>query len=193
MTATLVIIDRSLSMPMNDFFFHARTRAIELVEHLSRTDSPDQLHGVLAFATTTTAIDPSDLPDLEWDHEYGSNLAHVLRVATTSFNGRAGKVLLLSDLFASAFTDQNDKVVFSSPPSQETLDLTTHAINACRSAAIQIHARRYYCQDIAHPYQSQTIRDAILQTGGTVEDFPIEPPPRVGSARLRNGASLYSA
>jgi uncharacterized protein with von Willebrand factor type A (vWA) domain len=124
-TAVALILDRSLSMPMNDFFYPARARAIELVDDLSQPGCPDHLQALIAFGAKAGVTDPADLPDLEFDYEYGSNLDAALRLVVASLNGTPGRLILISDLVASAHTGPYGDLVFSTPPNAETLDRTT--------------------------------------------------------------------
>jgi hypothetical protein len=60
------------------------------------------------------------------------------------------RVILISDLVASAHTGPDGELVFSTPPRPETLDRTMEAIRLCA--------------------------EGILASGGTVQDVPIDSP-----------------
>ena len=101
MTAVVVILDRSLSMPMNDFFYPDRARAIELIDDLSQPGGPDHLQALITLGSRAGVTDPADLPDLEFDYEYGSNLDEALRLALAGLSGEPGRAILISDLVGS--------------------------------------------------------------------------------------------
>jgi uncharacterized protein with von Willebrand factor type A (vWA) domain len=102
MVAVVVIYDRSLSMPMNGLFYAAQARAIHTIEVLGRSGSPDHLSAAVEFGARAAVVDPSRLSELEWDYEYGSNLADAVSLGLSSLRGEPGRIVLCSDLFASA-------------------------------------------------------------------------------------------
>ena len=175
-TAVVLILDRSLSMPMNDFFYPARARAIELIEDLSQPGCPDHLHALITLGSRARVTDPADLPDLEWDVEYGSNLDEALRLAMARFCGDPGRIILISDLVASAHTGPDGEPVFSTPPTPETLDRTMEAIRLCAEEPISVEAWRYYTIGREDRDNSGVIAEGILASGGTVQDVPIDSP-----------------
>jgi uncharacterized protein with von Willebrand factor type A (vWA) domain len=173
MAAVVVALDRSLSMPMNGLFWAARERACEVIEALGNPEGPDHLHAVVAFGARASLLPPSQVKQLEWDHDYGSNLEAALKATRDSLDGKPARLLLLSDLFADAHTGDEGQVVFSSPPAQDTLDRTIGAIRDCEAGQLTIDAVRYRSGE---PYDEaqwrvvSLIGDAILTAGGTVED-----------------------
>jgi hypothetical protein len=175
-TAVVLILDRSLSMPMNDFFHLARGRAVEVIDALSRPGCPDHLLALITVGPKARVTEPADLPDLEFDYEYGSNLEEALRLALTILSGRPGRVILVSDLVATAHTGLDGEVVFSSPPSPETLARTTEAIRLCADQGVSVEAWRYYNLRPGRRDDSEVIRGSILATGGKVEDIPLDTP-----------------
>src|ERR1700677_474846 len=143
MAPVVVVFDRSLSMPMNNLFFPAQSKAIETIEGLGRSGDPDHLCAAVAFGARAALIEPTRLAELEWDYEYGSNLADALQLALASLSGQPGRIVLCSDCFASAHTDEWGEVVFSCPPAKETLERTVDAIRSCGGAGVTIAAFRY--------------------------------------------------
>jgi uncharacterized protein with von Willebrand factor type A (vWA) domain len=173
MAAVVVVLDLSLSMPMNGLFWAAKKRACEVIEALGSPDGPDHLHALVTFGTSASMVLPSQVEELEWKHDYGSNLEAALRASRESLDGDPGRVLLLSDLFADAHTGDDGQVVFSSPPTQETLNRTVDAIRECGAAQLTTDAVRYRSGEPYDEDQSRVvgmIGDAILSTGGAIED-----------------------
>ena len=176
MTAVVVILDCSLSMPMNDFFHLARGRAVEVVDDLSQPGCPDHLHALVTVGPKARVTEPADLPDLEFDYQYGSNLEEALTLALAALSGKPGRVILISDLVATAHTGLDGEVVFSSPPSPETLTRTTEAIRLCADQGVSVEAWRYYNLGSRRRDDSEVIRGSILATGGKVQDIPVDTP-----------------
>ena len=110
--------------------------------------------------------DPAELPDLEFDYEYGSNLDEALRLAFAGLSGGPRRIIVISDLYVSAPTSEASKVVFSWPPAKQTLDRTTEAIRLCTATAITLEAWPY-CDDGANAQDvSGLVRASILHYGG---------------------------
>jgi len=159
-------------MALNGLWGAAQTRAIETIEDLRDPAVSDHLHAFVEFGSRAAVMEPSQFSELTWDYTYGSNLEEALRLSESDLNGQPGRIVLLSDLFASAHTDQEDQVVFSCPPAQETLDRTIDAIRSCRDASITIDAIRYRSGETRTEEESivAVILEAICGAGGTVED-----------------------
>jgi uncharacterized protein with von Willebrand factor type A (vWA) domain len=188
MAAVVVVLDLSLSMPMNGLFWDARQRASDVIEALDGPDGPDHLHALVTFGTSASLVSPSQVKELEWNHDYGSNLEAALRASKESLDGEPARLVLLSDLFADAHTGDDGQVVFSCPPVQETLDRTVEAIRDCWAAQLAIDAVRYRSGE---PYDEDQWRvvsligDAILRAGGTVEERFIAEAVDTGGAPAR--------
>jgi uncharacterized protein with von Willebrand factor type A (vWA) domain len=178
MAPVVVIYDRSLSMPMNNLFLRAQSKATETIEGLGRSGGPDHLCAAVAFGARAALVEPTRLAELEWDYEYGSNLAEALQLALASLNGQRGRIVLCSDCFASAHTDESGEVVFSCPPAKETVERTVEAVRSCGHAGVTIEAFRYrngeVPEDEAWPVVA--VLDAILEAGGLVEDIDVDDP-----------------
>src|SRR3974390_2031728 len=135
MAPVVVVYDRSLSMPMNKLFFPPQAKAIETIDGFGRSGGPDPLRAAVAFGAKAAVVEPSRLAELEWDYEYGSNLADALRLSLASLGCQPGRIVLCSDAFASAHPEEWGEVVFSCPPARETLDRTVEAIRSSVSRA----------------------------------------------------------
>jgi uncharacterized protein with von Willebrand factor type A (vWA) domain len=163
---------------MNNLFLPAQSKAIETIESLGRSGDPDHLCAAVAFGTRAALVEPTRLAELKWDYEYGSSLADALQLALASLNGQPGRIVLCSDCFASAHTDESGEVVFSCPPAEGTLDRTVAAIRSCGDAGVTVEAFRYrngeFREDEAWPVVA--VRDAILEAGGLVEDVDVDDP-----------------
>lgn len=178
MAPVVVVYDRSLSMPMNNLFLPAQSKAVETIEGLGRSADPDHLCAAVAFGARAALVEPTRLAELEWDYEYGSNLADALQLALASLNGQPGRIVLCSDCFASAHTDQSGEVVFSCPPAKETLERTVEAIRSCGDAGVTIEAFRYRNGEVREDdaWPAVAVLETILEAGGLVEDIDVDDP-----------------
>jgi len=176
MAAVVVALDRSLSMPTNGLFWAARTRATDAIDALGQPGCPDHLLSVVGFGPRAVLLEASRVPELDWDYDYGSNLSDALRLGQSCLSGQPGRIVVLSDLFADAHTDEQGNVVFSCPPTTETLQRTVATIRSCGDASITIQALRYRSGETREEEEEpiEVVTDAILTTGGTVEDVHIE-------------------
>jgi uncharacterized protein with von Willebrand factor type A (vWA) domain len=178
MAPVVVVFDRSLSMPMNNLFFPAQSKAVETIEGLGRSGDPEDLCAAVAFGARAALVEPTRLVELEWDYEYGSNLADALQLALASLSGQPGRIVLCSDCFASAHTDESGEIVFSCPPAKETLERTVEAIQSCGDAGVTIEAFRYRNGELreGEAWPVVAVLDAILEARGLVEDIDVDDP-----------------
>ncbi len=85
---TVVVLDRSLSMPMHDYWVPAKRSIVTLVQSLQGPTSSDHLNGIVVIGERARWVEPAELESLEWDYSYGSNLASALDLATAGFEGK---------------------------------------------------------------------------------------------------------
>ena len=74
-TATVLLLDLSLSMPMRDNFVPAKKMALALHTLITSRFPRDYL-GLVGFSEVARVIEPEDLPTVSWDYVYGTNLQH---------------------------------------------------------------------------------------------------------------------
>jgi len=76
-TATVVLLDLSLSMPMRNRFLAAKKTAVALHE-LVRTTFPRDRLAFVGFGLVAREIPAANLASVSWDLDYGTNLQHAL-------------------------------------------------------------------------------------------------------------------
>nr|MDA8342568.1 hypothetical protein [Actinomycetota bacterium] len=97
-TATVLLLDLSLSMPMRDNFVPAKKMALALHTLIS-TRFPRDYLGVVGFSEVAREILPEDLPTVSWDYVYGTNLQHGLILARRMLAHQPGtkQIILVTD------------------------------------------------------------------------------------------------
>jgi len=144
-SATVLLLDLSLSMPMRGNFVPAKKMAMALHTLIS-TRFPRDYLGLVGFSEVAREIEPEDLPTVSWDYVYGTNLQHGLILARKMLAHQQGtkQIILVTDGEPTAHIIPYDgglgyDVFFNWPPVQETLELTLAEVMRCTKAQITIN------------------------------------------------------
>ena len=144
-TATVLLLDLSLSMPMRDNFVPAKKMALALHTLIS-TRFPRDYLGIVGFSEVAREILPEDLPTVSWDYVYGTNLQHGLILARRMLAHQPGtkQIILVTDGEPTAHiipdgTPGGYDVYFNYPPVPETLEVTLAEVLRCTRAKITIN------------------------------------------------------
>jgi uncharacterized protein with von Willebrand factor type A (vWA) domain len=144
-SATVLLLDLSLSMPMRDNFVPAKKMAMALHTLIS-TRFPRDYLGLVGFSEVAREIEPEDLPTVSWDYVYGTNLQHGLILARKMLAHQQGtkQIILVTDGEPTAHIVPIDGgldyfVDFNYPPIPETLELTLAEVMRCTKANITIN------------------------------------------------------
>ena len=144
-SATVLLLDLSLSMPMRDNFVPAKKMAMALHTLIS-TRFPRDYLGLVGFSAVAREIEPEDLPTVSWDYVYGTNLQHGLILARKMLAHQQGtkQIILVTDGEPTAHIVPYDgglgyDVEFNYPPRPETLELTLAEVLRCTKANITIN------------------------------------------------------
>jgi len=144
-SATVLLLDLSLSMPMRGRFVPAKKMAMALHTLIS-TQFPRDYLGLVGFGEVAREIQPEDLPTVSWDYIYGTNLQHALILARKMLAHQQGtkQIILVTDGEPTAHI-VNDPggvgydVYFNYPPMPETLEVTLAEVMRCTKAGITIN------------------------------------------------------
>ena len=79
-SSTVLMLDLSMSMPMEGRFVPAKKVAMALHSLISSQFPRDYL-GVVVFSETARVIKPEQIPQASWDYVYGTNMHHGLTLA----------------------------------------------------------------------------------------------------------------
>ena len=144
-SATVLLLDLSLSMPMRDNFVPAKKMAMALHTLIS-TRFPRDYLGLVGFSEVAREIEPEDLPTVSWDYVYGTNLQHGLILARKMLAHQQGtkQIILVTDGEPTAHIVPIDGgldyfVDFNYPPIPETLELTLAEVMRCTKANFTIN------------------------------------------------------
>jgi uncharacterized protein with von Willebrand factor type A (vWA) domain len=144
-SATVLLLDLSLSMPMRDNFVPAKKMAMALHTLISSRFPRDYL-GLVGFSEVARVIEPEDLPTVSWDYVYGTNLQHGLILARKMLAHQEGtkQIILVTDGEPTAHVipyagGVGYDVSFNYPPIPETLEVTLAEVMRCTRAGITIN------------------------------------------------------
>ncbi|HUR78696.1 MAG TPA: hypothetical protein VMZ22_12175 [Acidimicrobiales bacterium] len=124
-SATVLMVDLSLSMPMRDNFLAAKKVAMALHSLISSKFPKDYL-GIVGFSEVARVLKPRDLPEVSWDFVYGTNMQHGFLLARQLLARQSGtkQIIMITDGEPTAHIQDDGEVFFSYPPVQETIDAT---------------------------------------------------------------------
>ncbi len=144
-SATVLLLDLSLSMPMRDNFVPAKKMALALHTLIASRFPRDYL-GLVGFSEVARVIEPEDLPTVSWDYVYGTNLQHGLILARKMLAHQPGtkQIILVTDGEPTAHVIPDADgvgydVYFNYPPVPETLEVTLAEVLRCTRAGITIN------------------------------------------------------
>jgi uncharacterized protein with von Willebrand factor type A (vWA) domain len=140
-TATVLMVDLSLSMFMNGRLQAAKRTAIAL-DSLIRSQYPKDNLYIIGFSQRAGEIKKEDLPFVNWNgYEHGTNIQHALNLARKKLaKERSGnkQIILISDGEPTAHME-GDEIYFQYPPSFRTLSMTLREVIRCTQKGIVIN------------------------------------------------------
>ncbi len=138
--ATVLAIDLSLSMPMEDNFLAAKKVAIALQSLIASRYPRDHL-GLIGFSATAREIGLNDLPQVSWDFAYGTNLQHALQLGRKMLSTHSGtkQIIVITDGEPTAHIEDDGGVFFNYPAVPETIERTMREVLRCTKEHIVIN------------------------------------------------------
>jgi uncharacterized protein with von Willebrand factor type A (vWA) domain len=140
-TATVLLVDLSLSMFMNGRLQAAKRTAIAL-DSLIRSQFPKDSMSIIGFSQRAGEIKKEDLPFVNWNgYEHGTNIQHALYLARQRLSKeRSGnkQIILISDGEPTAHIE-NEQIYFQYPPSFRTISMTLREVKRCTQKGIIIN------------------------------------------------------
>jgi len=139
-SATVLMVDLSLSMPMRDNFLAAKKVAMALHSLISSRYPRDYL-GLVGFSEVARTIEPRELPEVSWDYVYGTNMQHGFMLARRLLAKEHGtkQIIMITDGEPTAHLLPSGEPVFNYPPTQETVDATLHEVLRATREGIRIN------------------------------------------------------
>lgn len=140
-SATVIMLDLSLSMPMRDNFVAAKKMAMALHALISSRFPTDYL-GIVGFSRAARRIAFKDLPEVSWDYDWGTNIQHGLLLARRMLSHQRGtkQVIMVTDGEPTAHWPPGaTEPVFAYPPAPETVDATLAEVVRCTKEGIRLN------------------------------------------------------
>ena len=139
-SATVLMLDLSLSMPMRDNFLPAKKVAMALHSLIS-TQFPRDWLGLVGFSETAREITADQLPEVSWDFVYGTNMQHGFAISRRLLARQHGtkQIIMITDGEPTAHIDAHGEPFFSYPPVRETVDATLREVVRCTNDGIRIN------------------------------------------------------
>ncbi len=154
-TATVLMVDMSRSMLLNNCFFAAKKVALAL-DSLIRGQYPrDTLH-VIGFSYQARELKPGALPQLVWDeYEYGTNMQHGFMLARQLLGRQKSankQIIMITDGEPTAHWEVGaPHPYFNYPPTYRTIQETLKEVVRCTKDNIIINTfmleRNYQLED----------------------------------------------
>ncbi|HUD18793.1 MAG TPA: VWA domain-containing protein [Acidimicrobiales bacterium] len=158
-SATVLLVDLSMSMPMRDNFVPAKRMAMAL-QTLISSKFPRDFLGIVGFSEVAREIRPDELPTAMWDYVYGTNLQHALALSRRMLAHQHGtkQIIVVTDGEPTAHIDDYGEVLFNYPPVPETLRRTMAEVIRCTRANIVINCFALDLQRTHYPFVEQIAR-----------------------------------
>ncbi|HKY14315.1 MAG TPA: hypothetical protein VJM33_05285, partial [Microthrixaceae bacterium] len=139
-SATVLMLDLSLSMPMRDNFLPAKKVAMALHSLISMQYPRDFL-GIVGFSEVARELRADQLPEVSWDFVYGTNMQHGFVLARTMLARQTGtkQIIMITDGEPTAHINQYGAPEFHYPPTRETVDATLLEVTRCTRDGIRIN------------------------------------------------------
>ncbi len=139
-SSTVLMLDLSMSMPMEGRFVPAKKVAMAL-QALIASQFPRDYLGVVVFSETARVIRAAEIPEASWDYVYGTNMHHALTLARQLLSRQHGskQIIMVTDGEPTAHVLPDGEVYFHYPPVRETIEATLREVVRCTNAGIRIN------------------------------------------------------
>ncbi|CAN5712663.1 VWA domain-containing protein [soil metagenome] len=124
-SATVLMLDLSLSMPMRDNFLAEKKVAMALHSLIS-TQFPRDFLGIVGFSEVARELKPEQLPEVSWDFVYGTNMQHGFLLSRRMLARQSGtkQIIMITDGEPTAHITPSGDVAFNYPPIPATVEAT---------------------------------------------------------------------
>ena len=139
-TATVLMLDLSLSMPMRENFLPAKKVAMALHALISMQYPRDYL-GIVGFSEVARVLEAHQLPEVSWDFVYGTNMQHGFVLARQLLARQHGtkQIIMITDGEPTAHINSYGEPEFHYPPIRATVDATLLEVSRCTRDQIRIN------------------------------------------------------
>jgi uncharacterized protein with von Willebrand factor type A (vWA) domain len=138
-SATVLMLDLSLSMPMRDNFLAAKKVAVAL-HALITSQFPRDFLAIIGFSEVARELKAAQLPEVSWDFVYGTNMQHAFLLARRLLAHESGtrQIIMITDGEPTAHIEGNE-VFFHYPPVSTTIEKTLAEVDRCTREGIRIN------------------------------------------------------
>src|SRR5690348_14727342 len=174
-SATVLMLDVSMSMPMRDNFLPAKKVAMAL-HALITTQFPRDYFGLVSFGRVAREVKPQLLPEMGWDFEWGTNMQHALLLARQQLERQTGtkQIIMVTDGEPTAHIERGE-AIFQYPPSYTTIEQTLKEVQRCTKASIRINTfmldESPYLQDFVRRMMEMNRGRAFFVSPETLGDY----------------------
>ncbi|MSO78368.1 MAG: VWA domain-containing protein [Acidimicrobiia bacterium] len=174
-SATVLLLDVSLSMPMRDNFLSAKKVAMAL-HALITSQFPRDYFGLVSFGRVAREVPPERLPEMSWDFEWGTNMQHAMLLARRMLSRQSGtkQIIMVTDGEPTAHIEGNEPF-FSYPPAPQTIEETLKEVMRCTRDGIRINTfmldESYYLRDFVERMMKLNRGRAFFTTPDTLGDY----------------------
>jgi len=174
-SATVLLLDVSLSMPMRDNFLAAKKVAMAL-HALITSQFPRDYFGLVSFGRVAREVKPELLPEMSWDFEWGTNMQHALLLARRQLSRQIGtkQVIMVTDGEPTAHIEGGE-AFFQYPPSPVTIEETLKEVMRCTREGIRINTfmldESYYLRSFVERMMRMNRGRAFFTSPDTLGDY----------------------
>src|SRR5687768_14667503 len=175
-SATVLMLDLSLSMPMRDNFLAAKKVAVAL-HALITSQFPRDFLGMVGFSEVARELKAAQLPEVSWDFVYGTNMQHAFQISRRLLGRQSGtkQIIMITDGEPTAHIMSSGDVFFNYPPVRETVDATLAEVNKCTRDGIRINTfmldATSYLRDFVEKLTRMNRGRAFFTTPETLGDY----------------------
>jgi uncharacterized protein with von Willebrand factor type A (vWA) domain len=175
-TATVLALDLSLSMPMQDNFLAAKKVAMAL-HSLITSQFPRDYLGLVGFGELARELRAEQLPEVSFDYTYGTNMQHALLLARRMLARQSGtkQVIMITDGEPTAHILPGGEPFFSYPPAPETIQVTLNEVVRATREGIRINTfmldSREYLRNFVEKITRLNRGRAFFTTPETLGDY----------------------
>jgi uncharacterized protein with von Willebrand factor type A (vWA) domain len=174
-SATVLLLDVSLSMPMRDNFLSAKKVAMAL-HALITSQYPRDYFGLVSFGRVAREVAPEKLPEMSWDFEWGTNMQHAMLLARRTLRQQTGtkQIIMVTDGEPTAHIEHGE-AYFQYPPSPVTIEETLKEVMRCTRDGIRINTfmldESHYLRHFVERMMQLNKGRAFFTTPDTLGDY----------------------
>ncbi|MFO7591860.1 MAG: VWA domain-containing protein [Acidimicrobiia bacterium] len=174
-SATVLLLDVSLSMPMRDNFLSAKKVAMAL-HALITSQFPRDYFGLVSFGRVAREVAPEKLPEMSWDFEWGTNMQHAMLLARRMLRRQSGtkQIIMVTDGEPTAHIEHGEPY-FQYPPSPVTIEETLKEVMRCTRDGIRINTfmldESHYLRTFVERMMQMNKGRAFFTTPDTLGDY----------------------